>query len=398
LNESSYSSLFKVASNQGLRLTSEKPFKSLKPWLRKCYNSYNGYGYISIMRVPLVYRDQPIFGFDLGTRTAKMIQLKPGGRSMEVQGYGYAMFPEDAIVEGIVVDPQEIVKALSPLLKKMTVGQISATRVATSLPVAKVFTRVLELPPMNPADLGQAVRLEAEQYIPVPLPDLYIDYEIIETGSERNEVLMVAAPRAIVDSYIKLFDLMNLQVSLVESSMAAATRAIVSATQITKPTLVADIGSTSIDLSVHDKVLRLTDTIAMGGDGLTMQLVKDLGIGKEQANEIKYKFGVGPSGLQPKVMASLGAPLNKMCAEMKRVIKFYQDRGTGKRKIEAIIVGGGSASMPGFLEYMAAQVNVPVEVANPWAGLETKHLETVSDFDAPMYTTAIGLARLEGKL
>jgi type IV pilus assembly protein PilM len=349
------------------------------------------------MRVPLVYRDQPIFGFDLGTRTAKMIQLKPNGKKMDVLGYGYAMFPEDAIVEGIIVDPQIIVKSLAPLMKKMTYGEITAKRVATALPVAKVFTRVLELPPMNPADLGQAVRLEAEQYIPVPLPDLYIDYEIVETGPERNEVLMVAAPRAIVDSYIKLFELMNLEVALVESSMAAATRAIMSSMQLSKPTLMADIGSTSIDLSVHDKVLRLTDTIAMGGDTLTAQLVKDLGVGREQANEIKFKFGLGPSGLQPKVVASLGAPLNKMSAEMRRVIKFYQDRGAQKRKIEGIIVGGGSASMPGFLEYMAAQINIPVVVANPWGGLDLRHLEKVSEFDAPMYTTAIGLARLERK-
>ncbi len=349
------------------------------------------------MRVPLVYRDQPVFGFDLGTRTAKMIQLKPA-KQMQVTGYGYATFPEEAIVEGIIVDPQEIAAALAPLMKKMTYGKIAATRVAASLPVAKVFTRVLELPPMNPADLGQAVRLEAEQYIPVPLPDLYIDYETIETGAERNEVLMVAAPRAIVDSYIKLFDLMNLEVALIESSLSAATRAIVASTKLDKPTLVADIGSTSIDLTVHDRVIRLTDTIAMGGDTLTQQLVKDLGVAREQASEIKYKFGIGPSGLQPKVVASLGAPLKKMCDEMRRVMKYYQDRGEQKRKIEAIIVGGGSASMPGFLEYMAAQINVPVTVADPWAGLELKHLQAVSEFDAPMYTTAIGLARLDGKL
>jgi len=280
----------------------------------------------------------------------------------------------------------------------MSFGKIDAKRVAASLPVAKVFTRVLELPPMAPADLNQAVKLEAEQYIPVPLPDLYIDFDTIETGTERNEVLMVAAPRAIVDSYIKLFDLMNLEVALIDSSLSAATRAIVASTPLNKPTLVADIGSSSIDLTVHDKVIRLTDTVALGGDTLTTQMMKDLGIPREQANEIKYKFGIGPSGLQPKVMASLGAPLKKMCDEMRRVMRYYQDRGEGKRKIEAIIVAGGSASMPGFLEYMSAQINVPVIVADPWAGLSTKHVQAVSKYEAPMYTTAIGLARLEGTL
>jgi len=350
------------------------------------------------MRVPLVYREQPIFGFDLGTRTAKMIQLKSNGKQMEVMGYGYANFPEGAIVEGILVDPEEIANALKSLMKQMTFGKITANRVAASLPVAKVFTRVLQLPPMNPADLAQAVQLEAEQYIPVPLPDLYIDHETIEIGKDRNEVLMVAAPRAIVDSHIQLFDMMNLEVAMIDSSLSAAMRAIIASTPLDKPTLVADIGSSSIDLTVHDKVIRLTDTISMGGDTLTAQLVKDLGLKPAQANEIKYKFGVGPSGLQPKVMASLGAPLNKMCAEIRRVIKFYQDRSEHKSKIESIVVGGGSASMPGFLEYMAAQISLPVAVADPWAGLVTKHIPDVSKYDAPMYTTAIGLARMEGKL
>ena len=354
------------------------------------------------MRIPLVYQDRPIFGFDLGTRTVKMIQLKPAsknGKEMEVIGYGYSNFPEDAITEGIIVDPEEIVKAVKPLLAKMTYGKITASRVAASLPVAKVFTRVLDLPAMNPTDLAQAVKLEAEQYIPVPLPDLYIDFETIVSTADGSQVLMVAAPRAIVDSYVKLFDMMNLEVALIDSSLSAATRAIVSAMPLDKPTLVADIGSTSIDLTVHDRVIRLTNTIPMGGDTLTQQLVHDLKLKAEQANEIKYKFGVGPSGLQPKVMASLGAPLKKMCDEMRKVIKFYESHDASKRKIEMIIVGGGSASMPGFLEYMAAEISVPVTVADPWAGLETpKGVQKVSKFDAPMYTTAIGLARLEGKL
>src|SRR5665647_3377429 len=119
------------------------------------------------MRVPLIYRDRPLFGFDLGSRTAKMIQLKPHGNSMLVLGYGYADFPADALVEGIVVDPQEIAKALRPLLKQMSYGRINATRAAVSLPTAKVFTRMRELPPMGTADLAQAIKFEAEQYIPV---------------------------------------------------------------------------------------------------------------------------------------------------------------------------------------------------------------------------------------
>ena len=162
------------------------------------------------MRVPLIYHQKPIFGFDLGTRTAKLVQLKPGRKGFDVLGYGYANFPGEAVVEGIIVDPEEIANALKPLLTQMSYGKITASRVAVSLPVSKVFTRTLQLPPMEDSDLAEAVRLEAEQYIPVPLSDLYIDYEIIESDKEKIDVLMVASPRAIVDSFMKLFEIMNL--------------------------------------------------------------------------------------------------------------------------------------------------------------------------------------------
>jgi type IV pilus assembly protein PilM len=350
------------------------------------------------VKVPLIYHDQPLFGFDLGTRTVKMIQLKPGSKGMQVAGYGYANFPGDAIVEGIIVDPQEIADALAPLMKQMSFGKITAMRVAASLPVAKVFTRVLELPQMAASDLGDAVRLEAEQYVPVPLPDLYVDYEIIDTVGETSQVLMVAAPRAIVDSYLKLFEMMNLEVIFIESTMAAVTRAVLAAQALERVTLVADIGAGSIDLAIWDKVIRLTDTISLGGDNLTTELVTVLGVTREQANEIKARFGLGKSNLLPKIEAALHKPLASITAEIKRVMKFYQDRGHDKRAVEAVILTGGSASMPGLVEYLAAELGLPVTIADPWAGLILPHIQPVSKIEAPMYTTALGLARLEGRI
>ena len=350
------------------------------------------------MRVPLIYRDRPLFGFDLGSRTAKMIQLKPHGKSMQVLGYGYADFPADALVEGIVVDPQEIAKALRPLLKQMSYGHINATRAAVSLPTAKVFTRMLELPPMGASDLAQAIKFEAEQYIPVPLADLYIDYETITASSERNDVLMVAAPRSIVDSYIKLFDILGLEVAFIESSMASVTRAIIAAQPTTQTTLIADFGSTSIDLTIHDDTIRLTDTIKVGGDDLTSSLMAKLEIERDSAVDIKYKFGIAKSDLQPRIKEAMEPHLAVIATEIKRVCKYYEERSVDKHKVETIVISGGSASMPGLGEDLSERLQVKVQIANPWTNLEVKGIQSVSKHDAPMYATAIGLARLEGKI
>lgn len=350
------------------------------------------------MRVPLVYHDRPLFGLDLGSRTAKMIQLRPSGNTMRVLGYGYADFPSGAVVEGIVVDPKEIAKALEPLLKQMSFGHINATRVAVSLPTAKVFTRMLELPPMSSADLAQAIQFEAEQYIPVPISDLYIDYETITSSTERNDVLMVAAPRSIVDSYIQLFDLLGLEVIFVESSMASVTRAIIAAQPLAQTTLIADFGSASIDLTIHDDVIRLTDTIAVGGDDLTKTLMDKLSIKRESAINIKFKFGLGASDLQPRIKTALDAQLSTIAAEIKRVCKYYEERSPEKHKVETIVISGGSASMPGLVENLGDRLGIKVQIANPWMNLEVENIQSVSKHDAPMYATAIGLARLEGRV
>lgn len=354
------------------------------------------------MRVPLIYNQKPLFGFDLGSRTAKFMQLSRRGSTPRVLGYGAANFAADAITEGIISDPELIAKAVAPALAHPTAGHISARRVALSLPVAKVFTRILRLPPMTPEDLEQAVHFEAEQYVPVPANDLYIDYEVVKSngtsqGEEHIDVLMVAAPRAIVDSYIKLFDLLNLEIDSIETSLTAVIRAMISAKRSRQLALVIDFGSISADLAIYDQVIRVTGTVAVGGDTLTNQLVKTLKISADQANEIKYKFGIGPGGLQAKVMDALEPQLNTLLTETKRVLKYYQDRSENSTPVENITLSGGSASMPGLVDYLYHQLGIPIIIGNSWNNLSTKPFPLADRHDAPMYTTAIGLALRESQ-
>jgi type IV pilus assembly protein PilM len=374
------------------------------------------------VRVPLIYKNKPTLGMDIGSRSAKLVQLDPGGKNNRVLGYGYANFAADAIIEGIISDPEAIAASIKELLKNPIAGTLSARRVALSVPISKVFTRVIQLPPMSAADLEQAVHFEAEQYVPVPLNDLYIDYEVVAedaplvplapdpaakaptadtkvapkaakpTEEHHQDVLMVAAPRAIVDSYMKLFDFLDMELAAIETSQAAITRAMTHASKAKQTALIVDFGSRSTDLSVFDQVTRLAGTFGLGGDDLTQTLVKSLGITADQANEIKYKFGLGSSGLQSKILQALDPQLKKMVGELKKAIKFYQDRTEAKQTIEQMFLTGGSSRMPGLVDYLYKELGVPIILGDPWQGLHVKPLAEVSKLDGPMYTTAIGLA------
>lgn len=352
-----------------------------------------------MVRVPLVYKERPLFGFDVGSHGVKVAQLKRAHGKIAVLGYGYTDFPEDAIVEGIIAEPDVIAKAVRPLLANPGTGTISAKRVATALPVSKVFTRPLQLPKMEKSDLEQAVRYEAEQYVPVPISDLYIDYVILPSAGstkDHTDVLMVAAPRAIVDSYIKLFDMLDLEIESLEISSSAVARSMIPMNRTNKATLIIDIGSRSSDIALFEHDIRLAGSATVGGDDFTHALVTSLGISEHQANEVKYKFGIGPSGLQPKIMEAISPQLHNVSAEIKKVTKFYKDRTEGEQEVEAVILVGGSASMPGLTDFFTSQLhNIPIYVGDPWESLSLGKLTKVDRLDSPMYAAVLGLALLE---
>ncbi|HVE81137.1 MAG TPA: type IV pilus assembly protein PilM [Candidatus Dormibacteraeota bacterium] len=337
----------------------------------------------------------------MGSRTVKVVQLKGSGKSTAVQGYGYCYFPSEAVVEGIVVDPQLMAQKVKPLLKQLGYGSITAKRVVAGLPAGKTFIRTIQIPVMAAADLAQAVKFEAEQYVPVPINDLYLDHEIIghsknaKGDKEHMDVLMVAAPRAIVDSYIKLFDFMGLEAAAVESNMTAVVRAIMHSGEQLQSTLVIDIGSESTDLTIFDKVVPLTGSVAIGGEHFTLSLVKALSVQPDQATEIKVKFGIAESDFKDKVLAALEPDFKTMIKEAKRVLKFYQERAEHQPKVASVVIAGGSARMPGLADYMQKELGLPLVVANPWNHLVSNKVQEATKKDAPMFTTAVGLALRE---
>lgn len=345
------------------------------------------------MRVPLVYNDTPRFGFDIGSHTVKVVQLRQAGHKTVVQGYGSGFFPRQALSEGIIVDPHEIAKAITPLLHKLPYGKLTAGRVVAGLPAAKLFTRTLQLPPMDGADLAQAVHYEVEQYVPMPTSDLYVDYETIAAGSDGQlDVLMMAAPRAIVDSYLKLFDILGLEVNAIEANMTAVVRGLLHSGDVTGSSLVIDIGSISSDLTIYNRFIPLTGSVPVGGEHYTQALMQQLGIKLDQANEIKEKFGISPSGMHDKVMAALQPQFQTVIKEAQRVVKFYQSRNSKEQKVGSMVLSGGSACMPGLADYFSREVGLPLTTANPWNNLHLHKPPAAHVKQAPMYTTAIGLA------
>ncbi len=343
------------------------------------------------------YKDKPLFGLDIGYSSAKVMQLIPSKTGHAVTGYGVIDFEPSAIKDGAIIDPEALAKSLNELFNKRLVGSIDTRRVAIAVPAVRTFNRNMTLPRLDSKDLSEAVRLEAEQYIPVPIDELFTDYEVTRTGEKELDMLMVAAPKKIIDSYIKLGQILGLDVVAMETTIGAASRLFVQAERSDIPTVLIDFGSISADITIYHKTLVVTGTVPCGGDDFTQLIAQSLKVSKPEATVIKTKYGLGASKRQDEIVKALAAPIDLLIKEIRRMIRYYEERDASKMHIGQIVTMGGGANVPGLSEYLTSALRIPVRMCDPWQHLDFAGLQPPSTVEKSMYVTVAGLALMDPK-
>ena len=351
------------------------------------------------------FHDKPVFGLDIGHGSIKVMQLESAtpigsagkNRKPKVIGYGFTTFDKAAQEDGVVVQPEVIAKAAYELFSGGLKGDITTRRVALAIPAYRTFTRSLQVPRLQGKELQEAVELEAEQYISMPLDELYLDYEIVRQTQDETELFVVAVPRKIVDSYIDLAQVMGLEPVLIEPTLSSSGRLFSIEDSGDEAAFIIDFGSLSSDISIYDKHTIVTGTAQGGGASFTNAIVQDLKVTPEEAGLIKTRYGLSASKRQLEIIASLNPVLGQITKEVRRMLRYYEERYGGDRPINQIITLGGGANMPGLSDYLTDNLRMAVRHADPWFYLDYKHLESPSDADRPMYATVTGLSLVNPK-
>jgi len=344
------------------------------------------------MKPTYFFKDKPIFGLDIGFNNVKIMQVETHNKRSIISGYGLTTFDAGVIKDGVIVDHEKIAATINELFDKKLVGDITTRRVVASIPAAKTFTRAMQLPKLKTKDIAQAVSLEAEQYIPVPTDELYMDHTVISSNEKETEILAVAVPKKIVDSYKTLLNLLGLEGVGFESTISASSRLFVHSEQSDVPTVLIDFGTVSSDITIYDNGLIVTGTVPGGGESFTELIAKALDLSHSEANTIKIKYGIGMSKKQKEISTAVMPLLDRLTKEVRRMIRYYEDRNTTKRKINQVVTLGGGANMPGLSEFMTSTLRLPVRMCDPWHRLDFAGLQLPSGTEKSIYTTVAGLA------
>ncbi len=338
------------------------------------------------------YQDKPIIGLDISSTGIKLMSVD--SRRWLVNGYGSMDLDALKIKESLENENETYLADNIKLLKhEKNFGSLGSNRVAIAIPTARSYTRTFTLPSSAEKVLDEAVILEAEQYIPIPASTLYIDYQVIERGKKTITVLMSAVSRVIVDNITRSVEAAGLQPVLIEPSITSVGRLLTATEDGSLPTVIVDIGPASTDIAILDRgTIRVTGGISVGGNTFTLDIAKKLNVALENAHQLKVLNGLNAGPRQQKIRDALSPSLERIIAETKKVIRYYDERISNGRKLEQLLVVGGGSNVPGIGEYFTESLVMAARVASPWQKLDFGKLQEPPKQFRARYITVAGAA------
>lgn len=337
-------------------------------------------------------------GIDIGKSAIKVAEVRRGAQGMELRRFGVAPTPVGSVEGGLILNQEAVARTVGDVLR--TAG-VRTRRAVVSVTGQNVLARVLRLPPIPPEEVKQAIRWEAERHLPFPVDEAVIDVqtvrEVSENGVRQLEVLLAAAPEALVLTHIRTLEGAQLTVEAVEVGALAMARGL-GQTDGSGTRVLVNLGASTTDLAVvHNGVPQFTRTITLGGDAITQAITLVLKSDEATAEEAKIRYGLGweewPADLAEGVYATeVSQPLTDLITQVRRSLDFFRAQFSGVVITDMILCGGGSG-LRHLDHHLATELELPVTIANPLALVRPpSHKETAAQAVAPQLTVATGLA------
>ncbi len=371
------------------------------------FHRYHGVGEVSLpMASPRlgIIMARGYLGLDIGSHSIKAVELKASGAgAWKLHRLGIHRLPPETIVDGAIMNSSAVVDGIRDLMAR---HKIKARDVITAVAGHSVIIKKVSLPNMTDEELAESIQWEAEQYIPFPIGDVYLDTQVISRAQDdagQMEVLLVAAKKEVVQEYTNVIKEAGLNPLIVDVAAFAVENAYVMNNESAADEIVAlvNIGASLVSINVLSSgVTVFTRDINMGGNQFTEEIQKQLNVSYEEAEALK--LGGNLSGSQstteaivPQEVGSiLRSTAESLAVEIQRSVDFYLATASGLH-LSRLYLSGGTARIAGLGESLQSMLSTKVEIADPFKSLAVNSKEFDPDHlreIAPMATVAVGLA------
>ncbi len=331
-------------------------------------------------------------GLDFGSHSVKAVEMNNiSSSNPKFTNFGTQATPHGVINSEDKAHQKKLAEALKTLYSS---AKIRNKKVVMAMPEFTVFTRFIELVGVKENEILEAIYYEAKQYIPIPIDDVQMSCIKVGYDPDRQaqKVLLVAAPKKIIDIYLNVVDMAGLEPLAIETESIAMGRAMYKSTG-EKKIFMLDFGSQSTDMSIlSDGYLVFSQSISIGSDALTQAIVNKFDFEYNQAEEYKRNYGIKQGVLEDKIYTAIKPIMDSIVTEVQRGIEFYKSRTLLSLPNKCLLNGDG-ALLPGLSEYLTQSLGVEASVADPFQNISInkKFQDTVSK-SKPAFSVAIGLA------
>ena len=342
-------------------------------------------------------KSSAVLGLDISSSSIKLLELSKQGDRFRVESYAVEPLPANAVVEKNITDVEAVGDAIKRVVSKSRSG---VKQVAVAVSGSAVITKVIQMDGgINEFEMEDQIALEADQYIPYPLDEVAIDFEVqgpSEANPDKVDVLIAACRKENVDVRQDALDIAGLTTKVVDVEAYALERAY----QLIESQLnshgddlvvaIMDVGATMATLSViaEGKTVYTREQV-FGGKQLTEEIQRRYGLSLEEAGLAKKQGGL-PDDYEAEVLNPFREAVVQQVA---RAMQFFFG-ASQYNSVDYVVLAGGTSAIPGLVDMVEEKTGTPTLVANPFADMAVSSRVNASALsnDAPSLMIACGLA------
>ncbi len=359
------------------------------------------------------------FGLDFSDLSLKVVNLKKKGRFFSLASWGETKVEPGIIKQGEIMNQEVLSDIIKNSLIKIKGEKLKIKNVVASLPEKHAFLQIIKMPKMEKNELITAVPFEAENYIPFPIEEVYLDFEVVSSlngySNKSMDVLIAAIPKKIVDSYVYCLKKAGLFLQALEIESQSISRALIKNQISSSPVLLIDFGRSDTSLIIFScGSLLFTSSISISSFDLTEAISRSLNIELAEAEKLKIKHGLNQlegkrinskkrktsSQISNDINVAMTPVLTSLVKKIKKYLDYYQSHAdsyssSGCEGVERIILSGRGSNLVGLDDFFCSQLRIPVKLGNPWINILPFPLKQVPKMpfkESLGYTTALGLA------
>ena len=344
--------------------------------------------------------NRPLIAIDIGSSALKVVELSGQGTKV-LRAVGLETLPVGTVVDGVVQNHDLVTSILKDLLKKLKISTVGR-RAAISLGGSAVIIKRINVTLGKDISLPEQVYYEAEQHFQADMSEIYFDfYELRNTTGNTDEtpILLVGAKRDLVEQYISIVRSVGLRTGIVECDVfSAANMFEYNYGQIPGLVSLINVGASATQISLLlDGEYVFTRDIPLGGDEYTRQIMDAMQVDHGNAESLKIAAGQSPEQTPEEVKRIFSEVNDQLVNEVYLSIDYFTQSGEFSDQMQplhaAFLVGGGSR-LAGFDAAMAATLQVPIQVVNPFQKVTVNPKKFQMEYLAiqgHLYGVAVGL-------